>query len=370
MYYDEAVDPDKYHKQLDAESDFYKDQKKQYDAAKKAGKKIEYRIDPERDKPKTESMNFTEFLQSEDYKLFPTGKVEDKVKKLKKQAKEDPHGVAGRTAGHRAHRMNAVKNFRSKTTDAGDHKGDHGGGSAFTGKAGEKTYEQEKSHNTKAWQSVEKREKQGRKADKAGAKGDTEKQAKHGEKHDKHNEDMLRHSKRASAMRSVRTSFGRTKVADDEKQTEHNRNVRDLKRSMKKSDDREKLEKTAKKKGPLEGKRDTKTTKGEYKTKGPKIKNTIKKTRKEAMDFTDFLNDLKDPLYEVKGEMPKCPPGYKWNPKTMQCVPKTEKDNVNGPGNSKMPYGGNFYNVIGSSGWDGGWAFEELPTPGTEGDAL
>lgn len=84
------------------------------------------------------------------------------------------------------------------------------------------------------------------------------------------------------------------------------------------------------------------------------------------MNFSEWLEASKDPLYEVKGEMPKCPVGYKWNPQTKQCVPKTEKDNVNGPDNKKMPYGGNFYNVIGSSGWDGGWAFEELPTPGTE----
>jgi hypothetical protein len=49
---EEEVDPDKYHKQLDAESDFYKDQKRRYDKDKKSGKKIEYRIDPKRDAKK------------------------------------------------------------------------------------------------------------------------------------------------------------------------------------------------------------------------------------------------------------------------------------------------------------------------------
>ena len=79
------------------------------------------------------------------------------------------------------------------------------------------------------------------------------------------------------------------------------------------------------------------------------------------MNFTEFCEALKAPLYEVD-EMPKCPPGYKWNPKTVRCEPKTAKDQVNGPGGNKMPGGNNHYNVIGSSGYDGGWAFEEPPT--------
>ncbi len=65
MFHDEAVDPATYHKQLDDKSWFYKDQKKRYDKNKKAGKKIEYRIDPDRHKVKKEAMNFTEFLQSD-----------------------------------------------------------------------------------------------------------------------------------------------------------------------------------------------------------------------------------------------------------------------------------------------------------------
>ena len=48
--------------------------------------------------------------------------------------------------------------------------------------------------------------------------------------------------------------------------------------------------------------------------------------------------------------------------------PKGPKDSVSGPGGSSPYSGGNYtYNIIGSSGYDGGWAFEEKPTPGTEG---
>ena len=84
------------------------------------------------------------------------------------------------------------------------------------------------------------------------------------------------------------------------------------------------------------------------------------------MNFTEFCKSLKDPLYEVLGKdnvMPKCPVGYKWNNMTMRCEPKTPQDSVGGPKNGKMPSAQNYYNVIGSSGYDGGWAFEEPATP-------
>lgn len=59
-FYDYLLEatPREYHDAIDAESDFYKDQKKRYDANKKPGKppgdEYEYRIDPRRDhkKPK------------------------------------------------------------------------------------------------------------------------------------------------------------------------------------------------------------------------------------------------------------------------------------------------------------------------------
>jgi hypothetical protein len=315
-------------------------------------------------------MNFTEYIQSEEYKLFPTGKVENQIKKAKEENKSKTHGegsARNKRAGHRAHVMTAVKNFKSKADKVGTVKSEGGMGAHFHASEGEYNKDKGQQHNQKAWKSVEKREKQGKKARKAADKGDGEKERKHGDKYDKHNEDVIKHSKRAQGMGAVRRSWQRTPTRDDEKQAEHNKNVKSLKRSMKKTDNREKLEKTSKKKSPLEGKRDTADSKGNFKAKGPRIKNIIKKkTKKESMDFTDFLNHQVDPLYEVKGEMPKCPPGYKWNPKTMRCEPKTAKDEVGGPRNQKSPYGQWFYNVIGSSGYDGGWAFEEPPTPGTE----
>ena len=82
------------------------------------------------------------------------------------------------------------------------------------------------------------------------------------------------------------------------------------------------------------------------------------------MNFTDFLDSVVEPLYEAEGEIPKCPPGYKFDKNMMMCVPKTAKDKV---GNSQKegdkdlkPGNTAGYNVIGASGYNGdGYAFEE-----------
>ena len=92
-----------------------------------------------------------------------------------------------------------------------------------------------------------------------------------------------------------------------------------------------------------------------------------RKEKKESMNFTEFLDSAIEPLYEAEGELPKCPPGYKYDQNMKMCVPKTQKDAVGNnqkygdkdlkPGNSQG------YNVIGNSGYDGsGYAFEEPPT--------
>ena len=84
------------------------------------------------------------------------------------------------------------------------------------------------------------------------------------------------------------------------------------------------------------------------------------------MDFTQFCDSVVFPLYEKEGELPKCPPGYKYSPELKMCVPKTQKDAV-GPSkysdkDLKPGHGAN-YNVWGSSGYDGsGYAWEEKPT--------
>ena len=84
------------------------------------------------------------------------------------------------------------------------------------------------------------------------------------------------------------------------------------------------------------------------------------------MDYTEYLASIRQPIYEKEGEVPKCPPGYKWDQKMMMCVPKTNKDAV---GNSRYgdkdlkPGNGGSYNVWGNSGYSGaGYAWEEPPT--------
>lgn len=86
-----------------------------------------------------------------------------------------------------------------------------------------------------------------------------------------------------------------------------------------------------------------------------------------ALDYTEWLNSLVEPIYEADG-IPQCPPGYKFNKKTMRCEPKTEKDDVSGK-NSKNshPSNGPGFNVFGSHGMNGApYAYEE-PAEGGDG---
>ena len=85
------------------------------------------------------------------------------------------------------------------------------------------------------------------------------------------------------------------------------------------------------------------------------------------MDFTEYCKSVVFPLYEKEGEVPKCPPGYRFDKEMKMCVPKTTKDAVG----DRQKYGdkdlkpgnGSGYNVFGSSGYGGdGYAFEEKPT--------
>ena len=81
------------------------------------------------------------------------------------------------------------------------------------------------------------------------------------------------------------------------------------------------------------------------------------------MDFTEFLNALEKPLYEVKGEEGEdkkgCPVGYKWDKKNKMCVPKTSSDRVDG-GRGEPMQAMDGYNVWGATGLNGdGYAIEE-----------
>ena len=85
------------------------------------------------------------------------------------------------------------------------------------------------------------------------------------------------------------------------------------------------------------------------------------------MNFTEFLDSTTQPLYEKEGEVPKCPPGYKYDVEMKMCVPKTSKDSIGKDqkhGNKDLkPGNGASYNVWGNSGYSGaGFAWEEQPT--------
>ena len=92
-----------------------------------------------------------------------------------------------------------------------------------------------------------------------------------------------------------------------------------------------------------------------------------KKKMNETMNFSEFMESIVSPLYEKEGEIPKCPPGYRYDKEMKMCVPKSPKDAVGDSqkyGDKDMkPGNGAGYNVWGSSGYDGaGYAFEEKPT--------
>ena len=238
-----------------------------------------------------------------------------------------------------AHNMKAVKNFRTKTDDAKK------AGEAFRGERGDRTKAQHDKHDrledegiAKIEKKNAKRRKHEDKATQAHREGDDKKATKQMGKAIKADSESVkaqydteRHGNRRKGMNRVAHTYVKAKDEELDRQGEHNKAVRKLKKAAAST----KEEKSGKKKSK-------------------------KSTKKEGF-FTDFMDSLMEPLYEVAG-MPKCPPGYKWNNKTMTCEPKTEKDTVNGPRGQKNPTSGNYYNVIGSSGYDGGWAFEEPPT--------
>ena len=83
------------------------------------------------------------------------------------------------------------------------------------------------------------------------------------------------------------------------------------------------------------------------------------------MNFTEFKEAITKPIYEVEGEVPRCPPGYKFDPRQLMCVPKTAKDKVGSGQQAKdlKPSNGTPYNVWGRTGMNGdGYAWEEPPT--------
>ena len=83
------------------------------------------------------------------------------------------------------------------------------------------------------------------------------------------------------------------------------------------------------------------------------------------MNFTEYLAATEgvEPLYQVEGKGPSCPPGYQWDKKAMRCVPKTEKDKVGPHDDSKDMKPDNnsaSFNIWGKTGVNGdGYAYAE-----------
>ena len=157
-------------------------------------------------------------------------------------------------------------------------------------------------------------------------------------------------------MSAVDFTDRRTNFDDDEKQAAHNRKDKEDRAKAKSMMDRSKLEKSV----------GAKPKRERVKMKAQDRKGIIKKSKvRSESAFTDFIDELKAPLYEKEGDIPKCPPGYRWDKETVMCVPKSKKDAVSDGYSSKELKPGNNpgYNVWGASGYNGdGYAFEEPPT--------
>ena len=80
-------------------------------------------------------------------------------------------------------------------------------------------------------------------------------------------------------------------------------------------------------------------------------------------EYLEYLKDTKDPLYYKEGKLPQC---YIWNSKKKDCVPKTEKDKLDGKLDDKdRSNSGAHYQVWGKTGVNGdGYAYED--SPGTD----
>ena len=68
-----------------------------------------------------------------------------------------------------------------------------------------------------------------------------------------------------------------------------------------------------------------------------------------ALNFSDWLEEHKEPQYQVEGKTPKCPEGLKWDSKLKTCVPKHQWTE----GEKECPGSVDGYDVIGATGIDG-----------------
>ena len=70
------------------------------------------------------------------------------------------------------------------------------------------------------------------------------------------------------------------------------------------------------------------------------------------MDFTEFLEAMEEPLYEVKGMKVECPKGTKYDKDTNTCVPVGNKTSEN-PNQKELTKAVGGYNVWGATGLNG-----------------
>lgn len=87
------------------------------------------------------------------------------------------------------------------------------------------------------------------------------------------------------------------------------------------------------------------------------------------MNYSEFNESIRAPLFEKKGEEPQCPDGYKWNKKLGRCVPAKVQNKGENPGDKYRSLNGNF-SVWGATGIDGdGYALEDDGNPSAEAAA-
>jgi len=91
-------------------------------------------------------------------------------------------------------------------------------------------------------------------------------------------------------------------------------------------------------------------------------------------EYCEHIKQTKDPLYQVEGDIPRCPPGYIFDRKKMDCVPKSKKDDIKGKlGDDKRDNkpGNTSFNVWGKTGVNGdGYAWEDRSNISSSDDSI
>ena len=91
-------------------------------------------------------------------------------------------------------------------------------------------------------------------------------------------------------------------------------------------------------------------------------------------EYCEHIKQTKDPLYQVEGDVPRCPPGYIFNKEKMDCVPKSKKDDIKGKlGDDKkdLKPGNTSFNVWGKTGVNGdGYAWEDRSNTSYSDDSI